>query len=77
MTNEFENEEIISQFVGIINGCEQSGDRVFKNDNKKGCQKILAADIVLYWCHVIPICQVVLKYYPYKSEMDPAVVAWR
>ena len=27
-----ENEKIICQFVGIIKGCDQTGDRVSKND---------------------------------------------
>ena len=29
-----ENENIISQFVGIIKGCDPIGDIVFKNDKR-------------------------------------------
>ena len=45
--NEFENEKIIGQFAGIIKCCDQSGDRVSKNDKIYHIYSILGFNVVL------------------------------
>ena len=45
--NEFENEKIISEFIGIFEYCDQSGDRVPNNNKKYQICSILSCNFVL------------------------------